>query len=116
MSFLGVENAATSSGEGLAAQRKEANTMETVRDFVEKIVVGLIGNLDDTPIHRLYDHPSCKLKSECANSFASSFTLHSKVNYHRVTTNSFFFFFFLNREQIEKRNGEAKLRINIFVR
>ncbi|KOX80779.1 hypothetical protein WN51_03841 [Melipona quadrifasciata] len=54
----GVENAATSSGEGLAAQRKEANTMETVRDFVEKIVVGLIGNLDDTPIHRLYDHPS----------------------------------------------------------
>ncbi|KAK9307255.1 hypothetical protein QLX08_002294 [Tetragonisca angustula] len=56
----GVENAATSSGEGLAAQRKEANTMETVRDFVEKIVVGLIGNLDDAPIHRLYDHLSYK--------------------------------------------------------
>ncbi|XP_060826442.1 uncharacterized protein LOC132912762 isoform X3 [Bombus pascuorum] len=54
----GVENAATSSGRGLATKEEEANTMETVRDFVEKIVVRLMGNLNDTPIHRLYDHPA----------------------------------------------------------
>ncbi|CAK9813792.1 hypothetical protein ANTQUA_LOCUS7767, partial [Anthophora quadrimaculata] len=54
----GVENAATSSGYGLAAEKEEANAMETVRDFVEKIVEGLIGNVDDTPINRLYDHPA----------------------------------------------------------
>ncbi|CAL7949946.1 unnamed protein product [Xylocopa violacea] len=54
----GVENATTSSGQSLAAEREEANTMETIRDFVEKIVEGLIGNMDDTPINRLYDHPA----------------------------------------------------------
>nr|XP_031831345.1 uncharacterized protein LOC116426488 isoform X5 [Nomia melanderi] len=32
--------------------------METVRDFVEKIVEGLIGKVDDAPIDRLYDHPA----------------------------------------------------------
>ncbi|XP_068982625.1 titin homolog isoform X5 [Bombus flavifrons] len=56
----GVENAATSSGQGLATKQEDANTMETVRDFVEKIVVRLMGNLNDTPIHRLYDHPAYK--------------------------------------------------------
>lgn len=57
-----MENAATSSGQGLATKQEDANTMETVRDFVEKIVVRLMGNLNDTPIHRLYDHPACKSK------------------------------------------------------
>ncbi|KAK2576376.1 hypothetical protein KPH14_005724 [Odynerus spinipes] len=54
----GVENAATGSGLDLAAGGQEdSNTMETVRDFIEKIVEGLIGNVDDTPIDRIYNHP-----------------------------------------------------------
>ncbi|XP_043792088.1 uncharacterized protein LOC122714646 isoform X3 [Apis laboriosa] len=53
----GVENAATSSGQDLAAEKEEANTMETFRDFVEKIVVGLIGNMD-VPINRVVYHHS----------------------------------------------------------
>ncbi|XP_026296743.1 uncharacterized protein LOC725732 isoform X10 [Apis mellifera] len=58
----GVENAATSSVQDLAAEKEEANTMETFRDFVEKIVVGLIGNMD-VPINRVvYHHSPCKLK------------------------------------------------------
>ncbi|KAK2576377.1 hypothetical protein KPH14_005724 [Odynerus spinipes] len=53
-----VENAATGSGLDLAAGGQEdSNTMETVRDFIEKIVEGLIGNVDDTPIDRIYNHP-----------------------------------------------------------
>ncbi|XP_076762748.1 uncharacterized protein LOC143430385 isoform X3 [Xylocopa sonorina] len=60
----GVENATTSSGQSLAAEREEANTMETIRDFVERIVEGLIGNMDDTPINRLYDHPAYDKVSE----------------------------------------------------
>lgn len=72
--FSGVENAATSSGSCLAREEEEANTMETVRDFVEKIVEGLVGSVEDTPIDRLYDHPACKLKSTnklCASIFYS---------------------------------------------
>ncbi|KZC06592.1 hypothetical protein WN55_10503 [Dufourea novaeangliae] len=57
-----VENAAASSGLATASAKEEAHAMETVRDFVEKIVVGLIGKMDDAPINRLYDHPACKLK------------------------------------------------------
>ncbi|XP_017752865.1 PREDICTED: uncharacterized protein LOC108545639 isoform X3 [Eufriesea mexicana] len=56
----GVENAATSSGQGSTAEKEEANTMETVRDSVEKIVEGLIGNVANAPINRLYDHPAYK--------------------------------------------------------
>ncbi|XP_076638369.1 uncharacterized protein LOC143350269 isoform X4 [Colletes latitarsis] len=52
----GVENAAACSSLASASAKEEANAMETVRDFVEKIVEGLIGNVDDTPIDRLYDH------------------------------------------------------------
>ncbi|XP_034177415.2 uncharacterized protein LOC117602933 isoform X3 [Osmia lignaria lignaria] len=62
--LTGVENAATSSGSCLAREEEEANTMETVRDFVEKIIEGLIGSVEDTPIDRLYDHPACKLKND----------------------------------------------------
>ncbi|XP_015439745.1 PREDICTED: uncharacterized protein LOC107194614 [Dufourea novaeangliae] len=54
----GVENAAASSGLATASAKEEAHAMETVRDFVEKIVVGLIGKMDDAPINRLYDHPA----------------------------------------------------------
>ncbi|XP_031831339.1 uncharacterized protein LOC116426488 isoform X4 [Nomia melanderi] len=54
----GVENAAASSGLAVARPKEEANAMETVRDFVEKIVEGLIGKVDDAPIDRLYDHPA----------------------------------------------------------
>ncbi|XP_076666656.1 uncharacterized protein LOC143368149 isoform X3 [Andrena cerasifolii] len=54
----GVENAAASSGVASAGEKEEANTMETIRDFVEKLVEGLIGNVDDAPINRLYDHPA----------------------------------------------------------
>ncbi|OAD62667.1 hypothetical protein WN48_07019 [Eufriesea mexicana] len=57
-SHAGVENAATSSGQGSTAEKEEANTMETVRDSVEKIVEGLIGNVANAPINRLYDHPA----------------------------------------------------------
>ncbi|KAG7203312.1 hypothetical protein KM043_010401 [Ampulex compressa] len=54
----GVENAAAGTSADLAAEnRKEAYAMETVRDLIEKIVEGLVGNVDDTPIDRLYDHP-----------------------------------------------------------
>lgn len=70
-----MENAATSSGQGLATKQEDANTMETVRDFVEKIVVRLMGNLNDTPIHRLYDHPACKSKYTNTQVIALSLTL-----------------------------------------
>ncbi|KAI4489842.1 hypothetical protein M0804_004024 [Polistes exclamans] len=57
----GVENAATGSGLDLAAGGQEdANTMETVRAFIEKIIEDLIGNVDDASIARLYDHPEYK--------------------------------------------------------
>lgn len=70
-----MENAATSSGQGLATKEEDANTMETVRDFVEKIVVRLMGNLNDTPIHRLYDHPACKSKYTNTQVIALSLSL-----------------------------------------
>ncbi|XP_026674368.1 uncharacterized protein LOC108631025 [Ceratina calcarata] len=55
----GVENATTSSsGQGLAAEKEETNSMEAVRDFVERIVDGLIGNANDASIDRSYDQPA----------------------------------------------------------
>ncbi|XP_076165907.1 uncharacterized protein LOC143145939 isoform X2 [Ptiloglossa arizonensis] len=60
----GVENAAASSSLATASAKEEANTMETVRDFVERIVEGLIGNVDDTSIERLYDHPAYESNSD----------------------------------------------------
>ena len=100
-----MENAATSSVQDLAAEKEEANTMETFRDFVEKIVVGLIGNMD-VPINRVvYHHSPCKLK-------------HIEILYKHVYTNCFYlslvytrkfypvllilFFFFLISKKIEK--------------
>ncbi|XP_076165908.1 uncharacterized protein LOC143145939 isoform X3 [Ptiloglossa arizonensis] len=59
-----VENAAASSSLATASAKEEANTMETVRDFVERIVEGLIGNVDDTSIERLYDHPAYESNSD----------------------------------------------------
>ncbi|XP_043255353.1 uncharacterized protein LOC122399061 isoform X5 [Colletes gigas] len=60
----GVENAAACSSLATASAKEEANAMETVRDFVEKIVEGLIGNVDDTPIDRLYDHSAYKSSTD----------------------------------------------------
>ncbi|XP_078033814.1 uncharacterized protein LOC144468306 isoform X2 [Augochlora pura] len=54
----GVENAAASSGLAAARPKEEASAMETVRDFIEKIVEGLIGKVDDASIGRLYNHPA----------------------------------------------------------
>ena len=59
--FSEVEHEAINHNLDLAAgvQEKE-NSMETVRDIVEKIVEGLVGNVDNTPVNRIYDHPACK--------------------------------------------------------
>lgn len=73
----GVENAAASSG---VASAGEKDTMETVRDFVEKLVVGLIGNVDDTAINRLYDHPACKLKCTITIALVSLLFCTSKLS------------------------------------
>lgn len=107
LSFSGVENAATSSGQGLAAEKEEANTMETFRDFVEKIVVGLIGNMD-VPINRVvYHHSPCKLKrieilhtSTCTR---IAIIFHSNsVKILPCVINSFFFFLFEFRNRLRK--------------
>lgn len=113
----GVENAATSSVQDLAAEKEEANTMETFRDFVEKIVVGLIGNMD-VPINRVvYHHSPCKLK-------------HIEILYKHVYTNCFYlslvytrkfypvllilFFFFLNFEiDWERKQRENRWKIMV---
>lgn len=80
--FAGVENAAASSGLAVARPKEEANTMETVRDFVEKIVEGLIGKVGDAPIDRLYDHPACKLKSMTRSQYSHSSA--SRLNSERT--------------------------------
>ncbi|XP_015592539.1 uncharacterized protein LOC107266503 isoform X3 [Cephus cinctus] len=55
----GAEHAGVSPALGLAAgSQEDEDTVETVRDFVEKIVEGLVGNVDETAIDRLYDHPA----------------------------------------------------------
>ncbi|XP_043277226.1 uncharacterized protein [Venturia canescens] len=57
----GAEHVAIHAELDLAAGgRREGDSMETVRECVEKIVESLVGNVDDTPIDRLYDHPDCK--------------------------------------------------------
>lgn len=96
-----MENAATSSGQDLAAEKEEANTMETFRDFVEKIVVGLIGNMD-VPINRVvYHHSPCKFETNIEILYKHVYTncfylslVHSKILPCVIN----FFFFFLNFE------------------
>lgn len=44
----------------LGDRYEEVDTMENIRGIIEKIVEGIVGNVDDTPIDRLYEHPSCK--------------------------------------------------------
>lgn len=96
-----MENAATSSVQDLAAEKEEANTMETFRDFVEKIVVGLIGNMD-VPINRVvYHHSPCKLKHvghvvQARELFLSITS--ALENFTPVLLIFFSFFFFLNFE------------------
>lgn len=47
---------------GLAAGGEEdaGDSLERVRNFVEKIVEGLVGDVDEILIDRLYDHLACK--------------------------------------------------------
>lgn len=61
LKFPGVEHGANNPSVDLAAGGcEEVNSMENIREIIEKIVEGLVGNVDDTPIDRLYAHPSCK--------------------------------------------------------
>ncbi|XP_033229211.1 uncharacterized protein LOC117180809 isoform X3 [Belonocnema kinseyi] len=56
-----VEHAAISHNLDLAAGgEQEGNSVETVRDIVEKIVEGLVGNVDNSPVDRIYNHPAYK--------------------------------------------------------
>ncbi|XP_066587337.1 uncharacterized protein [Prorops nasuta] len=51
----GVENAATSSELDQATGGEEERCkMETLRDLVERIVQGLVGNVDDSPVLKIY--------------------------------------------------------------
>lgn len=46
--------------EQVQENREEIHTVRAVRNFVEKIVEGLVDNVDDTSIDRPYDNPDCK--------------------------------------------------------
>jgi len=46
--------------EQIQEDREERRMVHAIRNFVEKIVGGLVENVDDTPIDRLYEHPECK--------------------------------------------------------
>ncbi|XP_046753448.1 uncharacterized protein LOC124416427 isoform X4 [Diprion similis] len=56
--LAGADYAGVGPGVGLAAGGEEdaGDSVERVRDFVEKIVEGLVGDVDEIPIDRLYDH------------------------------------------------------------
>ena len=59
--FTEVEHAAINHDLDLAAGgQQEENSVETVREIVEKIVEGLVGNVDNSPVDRIYNHPACK--------------------------------------------------------
>lgn len=40
---------------------EEKNSMENLRFIIEKFVEDLVGNVDNTPIDRLYNHPACEI-------------------------------------------------------
>ncbi|XP_034942781.1 uncharacterized protein [Chelonus insularis] len=57
----GAEHVAINSELDLATGGYEdTNSMENVREIIEKIVENLVGNVDNTPIDRLYLHPAYK--------------------------------------------------------
>ncbi|XP_015127925.1 uncharacterized protein LOC107048955 isoform X2 [Diachasma alloeum] len=57
----GVEHGEINSGVDLAAGGNEkTDSLENIREIIEKVVEGLVGNVDDAPIDRLYQHSSYK--------------------------------------------------------
>ncbi|XP_046471448.1 titin homolog isoform X5 [Neodiprion pinetum] len=56
--LAGADYAGVGPGVGLAAGGEEdaGDSVERVREFVERIVEGLVGDVDEIPIDRLYDH------------------------------------------------------------
>lgn len=57
--------AAISNVEQIQEDREERRMVHAVRNFVEKIVDGLVENVDDTPIDRLYEDSECKQTIAC---------------------------------------------------
>ncbi|XP_048510161.1 uncharacterized protein LOC105692601 isoform X3 [Athalia rosae] len=41
----------------IGGEEEAGDSIERVRDIIEKIVDGIVGNVDDIPIERLFDHP-----------------------------------------------------------
>ncbi|XP_032673877.1 uncharacterized protein LOC116845390 isoform X3 [Odontomachus brunneus] len=52
-----VAGYAAANAEQIQENQEEVRTVHAVRNFVEKIVDGLVDNVDDTSIDRLYDRP-----------------------------------------------------------
>ena len=60
----GTEHEEINRAANLAARdEKTRNSMERVRDMIEKVVEEIVGNVHDTPIDRLYNHSACKFHS-----------------------------------------------------
>lgn len=59
--FTEDEHVFNSNPELAAGGYETTNSMENVREIIEKIVESLVGNVDNTPIDRLYTHEACKL-------------------------------------------------------
>ncbi|KAK0180910.1 hypothetical protein PV327_003242 [Microctonus hyperodae] len=71
-----AEHVALNSGLDLAAGGyEERNTMENVRELIEKIVENLVGNVDNTSINRLYSHSAYdRLFNEYSTQLAEALT------------------------------------------
>lgn len=46
--------------EQIQEDQEEKRTVHIIRNFVEKIIEGLIDNVDDTSIDRIYKNSDCK--------------------------------------------------------
>lgn len=46
--------------EQIQKEQEEKRMMHMIRNFIEKIIEGLIDNVDDTSIDRLYENSECK--------------------------------------------------------
>lgn len=63
--FKNVQNyspghAVATNMEQIQEDQEEKRTVHIIRNFVEKIIEGLIDNVDDTSIDRLYKNSECK--------------------------------------------------------
>lgn len=56
-------------------EQEEKRMVHIIRNFIEKIIEGLIDNVDDTSIDRLYENSECK----CILYIASKNTSDSKT-------------------------------------